>query len=154
MKTDDLERQQWNTWEQHLDHALKNLQEKTAPSDLLPNVMTAIQAREAGKGFRQPFAFRPLWLRVTAAILALSFIATLFFLAGKVYEEDIDPAFRIINSACRTVLGSLADILTAFPFGIGDDILRFLFPVLICLMLTMYLTCIGVGTFIYRTVRR
>ena len=154
MKTDDIKKQHWDRWQRNLDHALKHLPEKAAPANLLPNVIAEIQARETRNVFGQPFAFRQPWLRVSAAVLALSLMTAIFFAAGRVYENEIIPAFRLFDSACRTVLGSLVDVLAAFSFGIGEETLRFLFPVLICVMLAMYLTCIGVGTFIYRTVRR
>lgn len=154
MKTDDIKKQHWDNWQQQLDRALKHLPEKPAPANLLPNVIAEIQTRETRRGVGQPFYFRHPWLRVSAALLALSLMTALFFAAGRVYENDIIPAFRLVDSACRTVLGSLTDVLAAFSFGIGEETLRFLFPVLICVMLAMYLTCIGVGTFLYRTVRR
>lgn len=152
MKTDDLKKQQWKAWQQRLDLALKNLPEKTAPTHLLPNVMAKIRTTEAEKAFNRPYLSRLSRLRMSAAILALSMMAYLSFVGERIYENDIIPAFELAGRVCRTVLGSLADIPAAF--AIGDETLRFLVPVLICLMLTMYLTCIGVGTFIYRTVRR
>lgn len=154
MKIDNDKDQRWNSWQEHLDRALKNLPEKTAPSNLIPNVMAEIRTGETGISLIRPFPYGHSELRFSAVILALSLAAYLSFIGGRIYENAVAPALRFASSICRTVLGSLADILGEIPFGIGDEVPRFLFPVLICVMLAMYLTCIGVGTFIYRTVRR
>lgn len=154
MKTNDHKTQQWDSWQADLDRALKNLPEKTAPSNLLPNVMAEIRKREVGKGFRHSFHFGYSWLRASVAVFALSLITYLSFIGGRVYDNHIAPAVNLAGGTFRTLLGSLADLLSEIPFAAGDEVLRFLIPGLIFVMLAMYLACIGVGTFIYRTVRR
>lgn len=154
MKTEDYRDRRWNSWEEQLDRALKNLPEMTAPTNLTANVMAAIKKRETEKSPNLPFPFGHSWLRVTAVVLAFSLAAYLFFIGQRIYENAIRPAFTLAGSVCRTVIGSFADIPAQIPLAIGDGALPFLLPILICLMLAMYLTCIGVGTFIYRTVRR
>ena len=66
----------------------------------------------------------------------------------------LSPALSRSADICRTVLGSMAEAFTGIQFSFDGDTYRIIFCAVSLLMLGTYLTCIGVGTFIYRTVRR
>lgn len=141
-------------WNERLDTALKNLPEQSAPPDLLPRVMAKIQATKKEKRLRHPWWQWPLWLRATSAVASLA-LAGYFCLAGiRVYETSIIPVYRFSGRIATTLLESLKVVLGGNRPGIGSEALPYILPVACILLFGMYLTCIGAGTFLYRTIRR
>jgi hypothetical protein len=141
-------------WNERLDTALKNLPEQSAPSDLLPRVMTKVRARREEKGLRHPWVQWPLWLRATTAVPVLALTAYLCLTGLRVYETIIIPAYRFSSRTSMTLIESLTVVLGGTRSGIGSEVLHYVLPLACILLFGMYLTCIGAGTFLYRTVRR
>jgi hypothetical protein len=147
-----------DNWEAALGRALKNLPERQAPSALLPSVMAQIQAREALQCPPDRSWWRwPLWLRVASAAGFIALLALLFLLGGHFWENSVIPLLHHWTAAAQAVLTSLASAAEAVfrtGAGTGRALLRWIFVFFSLLLLASYFTCIGVGTFIYRTIRK
>lgn len=147
-------RQTTNNWEETLSRALQNLPERKAPPNLLPQVMARVRAHAAEKESGKSWLQRPLWLRVTASVLLSAPMLWFFFLGNRFYETDLSPALNRSAAISRTVLGALASALGGTHIVIDADICHTILLAGSLILISMYLTCIGVGSFIYRTVRR
>lgn len=144
-------------WEQLLDRELKSLPDREAPSTLIPRVMETIKAKE-----QRPWRQGTWWQWPPAAqILSLVFISALLGLVvwsglqlsqgdltaqlGEKLSEWLAPL-----GPFRTVLSSLvnaASLVLRQASGLA------LF-VVVALCLTMYLSCVGLGTVFYRLTLR
>ena len=154
MKRDRYPHQQLENWDKALDRALKNLPEQTAPVDLIGHVMSQVNARIEEKWYQRLWWRWPLWLRATSSILLLALTVWLPSLGSQYYETNMFPALDRGINVCLMVLGSFKNALGGIPFGFDGEVCRIVFLTASLLLLVMYLTCIGVGTIIYRTVRR
>ena len=141
-------------WNQKLDIALKNLPERSAPADLLPQVMAKIQAQRDGNKPWLLWRHWPLWLRISSAALVLTFVILLSLVGIRLYESSVIPAFTLVVHTCKTVFDTIAGIFIDNRTGIGRTVFQYILPAVSFLLLGMYLTFIGLGTFLYRTVRR
>jgi hypothetical protein len=147
-------RQATKTWEETLSRALQSLPERPAPPDLLPQVMARVRAGAAGNESGKSWLQRALWLRVAASLLLSAPMLWVFFLGNRFYETDLSPALNRSAAISRTVLGAIASALGGTHIVIDADVCRTILLAGGLILISMYLTCIGVGTFIYRTVRR
>jgi hypothetical protein len=154
MKRDSYQNQPSENWDKALDRALKNLPERPAPADLVSQVMSKVNTNTTMKLSRHLWWRWPLWLRLPAGILLPALIVWLSLLGTRFYETRMSPALSRSVDICRTVFESMTEAFTGIQFGFDGDTYRIIFFAVSLLMLGMYLTCIGVGTFIYRTVRR
>ncbi len=154
MKKDRNQPQSSGNWDNALDRALKNLPEKPAPATLIPLVMSRIKAPIEGRWHRRLWWQWPFWLRATSGVLLPALIVGLLSLWSRYYETEMSPAVDRGINVCQTVFYSLASALGGIPFQFDGEFCRIVFLTASLLLLGMYLTCIGVGTFIYRTVRR
>jgi len=154
MKRDRYQHQQLENWDKELDRALKNLPEQQAPAGLVPSVMSQLNARIEEKWYRRLWWRWPLWLRAASSILMLALAVWLPSLGSRYYETSMIPALDRGISVCKTVFGPVAGALGVIPSGFDGDACRIVLLAAGLLLLMMYLTCIGVGTLIYRTVRR
>jgi len=154
MKRDQYQQSSLENWDKALNHALKNLPERPAPADLLPQVMARINEGAVEKQNQRLWRLWPLWLRVTVSASSVALMVWLSLLGTRFYEAGLSPALSRIADICRTVFVSLAGSLGGIPFVIDGEVFRILLMIATLYFLGMYLTCIGVGTFIYRTVRR
>jgi hypothetical protein len=141
-------------WNRRLDLALKNLPERPAPADLFPQVMAKVQARKEEKQEKRPWRAWPQWLRVTTAALALLLMGYLSVLGFQLYETRVIPVFSQIAQAFLTTCASLSGICSELRETLGSKALHYVLLTVSLLLFGMYLTCLGLGTFIYRTVRR
>lgn len=140
-------------WNERLDTALKNLPEQCAPPDLLPQVMAKIRTRREEKELKRPWWQWPLWLRAATGVPALALTVYLCLTGIRLYETVIIPAYGFSRRISMTLLESLTVILGGRS-SIGSEALPYVLPLACILLFGMYLTCIGAGTFLYRTVRR
>jgi hypothetical protein len=154
MKRDSYQNQPSEDWDKALDLALKNLPERPAPAGLVAQVMSRVNANATMKWSRHLWWRWPLWLRLPAGILLPALIVWLSVLGTRFYETSMSPALSRCVDICRTVFESMTEAFTGIQFGFDGDTYRIIFFAVSLFMLGMYLTCIGVGTFIYRTVRR
>jgi hypothetical protein len=154
MKRDRYQHQQLENWDKALDQALKNLPEQPAPADLIPCVISQLNARIEEKWYQRLWWRWPLWLRATSSMLLLALAVWLPSLGSRYYETNMIPALDRSINVCKTVFSSVATALGGIPFGFDDEVCRIVFLTASLLLIVMYLTCIGVGTIIYRTVRR
>jgi hypothetical protein len=154
MKEDRYQRQPSENWNETLDRDLKNLPERPAPADLAARVMSQVNAQVSEKRRRHLRLQLPLWLRTTAGVMLLAVIVWLSLIGARFYETRMSPALDRGADICRTVFGSFASALGGIPIGFNVEACRFIFLAVSLLLLGMYVTCIGVGTIIYRTVRR
>jgi hypothetical protein len=145
-------------WEAALGRALKNLPERPAPAALLPSVMAQIRAREAAQLAPDRSWWRwPLWLRVASAVAFIALMALLVCLGGHFWENSLLPLLQHWSATAQTVLaslGSAAEAIFRTGSGSGQAMLRWVFVGFSLILLATYFTCIGLGTFIYRTVRK
>jgi hypothetical protein len=149
--------QSLDNWEASLGRALKNLPERQAPAALMTNVMARVRARAAERWYQRSWWQWPVWLRAAAAVLLLALLVLLPLLGGHFWETSASPLLSRWIGAAQTVLGALASVLDAVfrtKLGFGQEALRWVFVSASLLLLAMYLTCIGVGTVVYRTVRK
>jgi hypothetical protein len=135
----------WNT---ALDRALKNLPERPAPASLLPLVMAQVQERAAEKWHWRSSAF---WLGALSGTLLLALVS---WLGSRFYETSINPVLYQGVGACRTVFNALAGSLIGGSLNVSNETFRFTLIAAGLLLLAMYVTCVGVGSFVYRVVRR
>ena len=144
-------------WEAALSRALKQLPERPAPAALLPSVMAQIRTRESGQLAPDRSWWQwPLWLRVVSAVGFAVVLALLFQYSDACWQESVKPWLQQWSVAGQTVLTSLAGATEAIfrtRTGSGLEVLRWVVLGLSLVLLAMYFACIGVGTFIYRTVR-
>jgi hypothetical protein len=144
-------------WEAALERALKNLPELEAPPTLMTNVMAQIRARAAQPWYRQTWWRWPMLLRVASAVAVLALLVLLPWFGGHCWETSVSPWLNRWHDVAQTVLGSLANAGEAMFHtwsGFGPGMLRWVLPFISLLLLAMYLACVGIGTFVYRTVRR
>jgi hypothetical protein len=133
-----------------LSRALKNLPERTAPAALLPRVMLQAQERTDKKWHRRLSPRLTVW----SGALLLALAGGLSWLCGRFYDANINPVLDHIAGACRTVFSVLVDSLLRGSFGFSEESCRFILIAFSILLPAMYITCIGLGAFVYRVVRR
>jgi len=141
-------------WNLTLDRALRNLPERSAPADLMPQVMAKIRSLKEEGEQTQSWWQWPLWFRIPACALTLVLIALGSFYMTQVYETRVGPGLERIFSACRSVLEAFINVLPDLGIGINLEIFQYSLLAIGLLSAAMYITCISVGTLIYRTVRR
>jgi hypothetical protein len=152
MKSD--QQQSPENWDAVLQRALKNLPERPAPVTLMPRVMAQVQVRAAEKLHQRLWRRRMFWVRATASAMLLATAASLSWLGGKLYETNISPVLDCCVAICRTVFGALAGSLIGNSFSFSTEAYHFTLIAAGLLLLAMYVTCVGVGSFVYRVVRR
>jgi hypothetical protein len=138
-------------WDAALGRALKNLPERQAPATLLPRVMAQAQSRAAEIGHQRLWRRWTFWACATASALLLVLGA---WLGGQFYENKISPVLVSSVDICRTVFHALAGSLIGKSFVLGDEVYHWALIAGGLLLMAMYITCIGVGSFVYRVVRR
>jgi hypothetical protein len=144
-------------WEAALGRALKNLPERPAPDTLMPNVMARIRARAAQPWYRQSWWHWPAALRVASATVACAVLALLPLAGGHFWETSASPLLNRWLDVAQTVQRALviaADAVFPASWSLGPETLRWLIVFAGLLLTAMYLTCIGIGTVVYRTVRK
>jgi len=153
----DRERNQnksMENWNKQLDLALKNLPERFAPADFMLQVMAKIQSQDAKKLKKQSWRQYPLWLRIASTSSVAVLIVLLSVMGIRLYETNVIPALSLFVQLFKTVLSALAGVLLENKTVFGIELFQYILPAISFLILGMYLTCIGAGTFLYRTVRR
>lgn len=154
MKRDRFQNYQDECWNKVLDRALKDLPERQAPADLIAQVMSSLNT-QTSRGWYKYLCWQwPLWSRITAGVLLPVLVVWVFLLGTRFYETRIGPVLVRSSEICRIVLDSVTVALGGILGGLHGVTLHIIFLVISLVLLGMYLTCIGVGTFIYRTVRR
>jgi hypothetical protein len=144
-------------WETALDRALKKLPECQAPAALMPAVMKQIRARAVEPQSQRSWWQWPLALRIASGVALTVLLAGLVLFGGHFWETSASPLLNRSIEVAQTITGSLAGGMAAVfrvqpDFGTGT--LRLAFVAVGLLLLVMYLTCIGIGTFVYKTVRK
>ena len=144
-------------WEAALNRALKNLPERQAPGTLMPNVMRQIHARAVAPQSQGSWWQWPLALRVASGVALAALLAGLAWGGGHFWEANASPLLNRSIEVAQTIMGSLAGGMAAIfrvqpDFGAGMQ--RPIFLAAGLLLLAMYLSCVGIGTFVYRTVRK
>jgi hypothetical protein len=137
-------------WDAEFRRALKNLPEKPAPSELLPRVMGQVRVRAAEKWHGR----LRLWICAPASVLLISIAAWLSWLGGNFYEDSIIPLLDHFSRTCQTIFSALTASLMGNSFGLGAGAYHFALAGAGLLMLAMYATCVGIGSCVYRVVRR
>ncbi|HSW40334.1 MAG TPA: hypothetical protein VLL97_12675 [Acidobacteriota bacterium] len=129
-----------------LERALKSLPDQTAPPALLPRVMNIACARASRN--------RALWLqwRWLPATLAAVVAVALSRLGERFYETSLAPMLDRGIAIVSNILSALArPVIETVPYG---EFNGFVPVAAVLLPVIMYLTCIGLGSFVYRAVRR
>jgi hypothetical protein len=144
-------------WEAALHRALKNLPERQAPAALMTKVMAQIQPPAAQPRYRGSWWQWPLALRAASGVTLIALLAVLVLGGGHFWETSASPLLNRWVEIGQTIMSSLASGMAAVfrvqpDFGSGT--LRLAFVAASLLLLAMYLTCVGIGTFVYRTVRK
>jgi hypothetical protein len=144
-------------WEAALDRALKKLPDRQAPAALMPAVMKQIRASAIEAQPPRSWWQWPLALRIASTAALITLLAGLVLFGGHFWENSASPLLNRSIEVGQTIMGSLANGMAAVfrvqpDFGTGT--LRLAFVAVGLLLLAMYLTCIGIGTFVYKTVRK
>jgi hypothetical protein len=143
--------------EAEISRQLKNLPELRAPESLVPGVLAAVERRSSRPWYRCSWWQWPVTLRVASAIALFALLAWLPLVGGHLWETSLNPVLSRWFGVAQTIAGSLASSLIAVfrvKSGFGPETLRLVFLSASLWLLVMYFTCVGVGTFVYRTVRR
>jgi hypothetical protein len=138
-------------WDAALGRALNNLPERQAPATLLPRIMARTQAHAAGNRRQRLWKRWTFWASATASALLL---VTGSWLGSQFYENKISPMLAGSVDICRTVFHALAGSLIGSNFGSGAEAYHFALMAGSLFLLIMYITCVGVGSCVYRVVRR
>ena len=139
-------------WDAALGRALKDLPERQAPSALLSQVMAQVNAHAVERSNQQVWRRRWTWATTCALLLAIAMWFS--WLGGKFYETNINPVLDRCIGICRTVFNALVGSLIGNNSGFGCEVSHFTLLAVSLLLLAMYVTCVGVGSFVYRVVRR
>ena len=123
----------------------------------MTNVMAQIQTRTTEPRDRQSWWQWPLALRIASGVALAVLLAGLVLVGGHFWEAGASPLLNRWIEIGRTIMSSLANgmaaVLRVQP-DIGAGVHHQVFLAAGLLLLAMYLTCIGIGTFVYRTVRK
>jgi hypothetical protein len=130
-----------------LSKSLKALPDKPAPPTLMPRVMEAVAARERRPWHRPSWrhVFRDQRLAAAAVVASLALLPVAFFLPSLVPDQWLSSL-----GAIRTV----TDALGTASAVICEGCARWAATGASLLIITMYLTCLALGTAAYQLARR
>ncbi len=140
------------TWDSALERALKDLPERQAPPALLSQIMEQVNEHAVERSHQQVWRRRWTWAATCALLLAIAIWFS--WLGGKFYETKINPVLDHCIGICRTIFSAIAGSLIGNNIGFGYEASHFTLIAVSLLLLAMYATCVGVGSFVYRVVRR
>jgi hypothetical protein len=139
-------------WEIHLDRRLRELPDRPAPTTLMPRVLAAIRAR-ALPWYKRTWWTWPRGLQILSLVLTSVLLGGITWLAlhtgnlgwGGEFDQKLAQWLGPLT-ALWSVLGVLAEALATIVRSAGTVGLCVAGGVL----LTMYLSCVGLGTLFYR----
>lgn len=140
-------------WETELDRRLKNLPDRPAPAGLAPRVMAAIRAQAALPWYRRTWWQWPLLAQVLSLLWFSGLLGGLTWvclhggrgeLPGVVGGQVMESlaVFAPLWSLVTAMLEALALVLKQVPLLAWVGVIGF--------FAVMYLSCIGLGTALYR----
>jgi hypothetical protein len=133
------------------DRELRQLPTMKAPRSLAPRVMAAVRAKVAAAEapwWLQSWAQWPMYARAALFVAAL-LIASLFF-SGSVVIDDQMPTYQNAFSSALGEFWAYGNTAAVLWQKVGQPL--FLTRFAICVV--MYLVCVGLGTAMFRIVRR
>ncbi len=142
--------QREENWEAKLDRELKSLPNRRAPATLLPRVLAKIEAQKKLPWYRRTWAQWPRSAQLFSGIL--TFAVFLAIGAGLNLAWDAF-SWKTLVSGATTALGPIGSCLSSLSsacavlFRKSNNLILILTVVL---GLGMYLSCIGLGTVVYR----
>jgi hypothetical protein len=143
----------WEEWERLLDEELRQLPERPAPDSLIPRVMKAVEAKAAKPWWQKAWWLWPPRVQVLSILLVTSVLgAAIHFIPDLPTLATSSPAarrFADLLEYLKPVAEVLAAILNAFVLLL-KQVGKWTLVALVGLAVAMYLSCIGLGTVIYR----
>lgn len=140
-------------WEARLSRKLADLPDREAPSTLVPRVLAAVQAKARLPWYRRTWWHWPPAAQVFALVLLSGLLGGITWLGLQVGQGDwglhaertvsgwlqpLAPFWSCFNSVVNALALALRQLNAWIVFG----------AVAVCL--GMYLSCLGVGTVVYR----
>lgn len=143
--------------EQLIHRELRRLPLRRAPATLLPRVVAAIRAEALKPWWQRPLETWPRWIQVAALTLALGLAAALAGLIGHGIDQFDAAAYQgaLAQALDRCeVLWSVASALGSAFVLILSQTPPFVLAAggLVCL--SAYVSCLGLGTILYRLAAR
>lgn len=139
--------------EELFNRELRNLPPWKAPSSLAPRIMAIVRAKALAAEapwWMQSWSAWPMYARAALFIAAI-LIASLFF-SGSVVLDD-----QVRTIAAPTWFANIVDQFTTFGSTIAllwQKVGQPLFLTRLVVCLVMYFLCLGLGTAMFRVVRR
>lgn len=142
--------------EAKVNRELLQLPHLKAPATLLPQVMAAIQARQAQPWYRRPWQAWPRKIQcLVGPLMALCPLLAFYFsriawheLANSGVARQVDQKLTLLSLAGNTLDTLVNAFLLAGRALMGQPILL----AGIIVSIVMYLACIGIGTACFRVV--
>ena len=137
--------------ERLIHRQLRALPDLSAPNELIPNVLAAIQARALKPWYASPWMTWPITLRLASALLFFGALT-----AAVVFGRDIlHSIWQILGnpfSALEPIGQSIVALGNALALVLRSMQLQLI--IAISFFGFLYLTCIGMGTVFFRIVLR
>ncbi len=144
-------------WEAWLDHRLKALPDRPAPASLAPRVLAAVAARARRPWYRQPWFAWPRLAQVLSLVLLSATLGSLTYALlhlGELAGGGTGAApWRVWWAPIEALGTALALVFEAVELA-ARQVEGRVWVALGTLAALMYLTCVGVGTVLYRLVAR
>lgn len=144
-------------WEAWLDRRLKELPDRPAPASLAPRVLAAVAARARRPWYRQPWFAWPRLAQVVSLVLLSGTLGSLTYallhLGELAAAGEGAASWRVWWAPVEALGTALALVLEAVELAACRVDGR-VWVALGALATLMYLTCVGLGTVLYRLVAR
>lgn len=141
-----------NQWERELHAELRQLPELPAPRTLVPDVLAAIRAREQQPWWQQPWMTwpRPAQFGSAAGAFALLGVLGYFIRHAGDRVDSLTQRASSLWASLEPGLDTFNTLANAFGRLTGNSGQQFLLYASI-MAVVMYLSCVGIGTMLYRT---
>lgn len=151
-----MEKQSKPGLEEAIHRELKALPQLKAPSNLLPSVMAAIQARANLPWYRKSWQKWPRGLQLLSLGLGLVMVSAITGSAGWAWQTWVSEPLSRLTTLASAELLSIWSVLQAFAGAMAlaaKSMSSTVWITLGCLVAVSYAVCIGTGAFVYHFVR-